>query len=425
MTNFGGDNPIGGDASQPPQGFPPPAHPQSPAPGPFSPGPAGGGFGGPASGAPPSGAPPFSGGGYPNPPGNAPFPAVAPAFGPPSFEPPSYAGTPPKNRRKLFGMIAGAVVLVVAVVVGIIVVVGQSSTDATTASGAVEGYLKALAKGDADKALSFGINEPPDKTYLTDEVLKKQIEKMPITDIKILGEDSTSVHVLANFGDEAVDQEIPVKQAGDGTYKVEYPTYALNFEKEKAKGSTALLDSFSIFGKQLPSSGIAYLFPGAIEVSTSNPNITLKYRRDSYLQSGASYKQPEENADYELEVSDEGKEAADKAILDAMTECAKSTSLAPPNCPMDATRAAYGLTDGTARWTAPTNTDKVTLRMPTQVFGEGLSGHAEVSGAVDMKLSAQSTEPMFNINDETVRVSMGGYVDLTKNPPTYTYEKGY
>lgn len=412
MTNFGGDNPIGGDASQPPQGFPPPARPQQPAPGPFPPA--------PAFGAPPSGPPPFTGG-YPNPQGNAPFPAGALTFGAPSFEPPSYS-TPPKNRRKLFGMIAGAVVIVVAVVVGIIVVVGQSGPDATTASGAVEGYLKALAKGDADKALSFGLNEPPDKTYLTDDVLKKQIEKMPITDIKILGEDSSSVHVLANFGDQAIDQEIPVKQSGDGTYRVEYPTYALNFEKDKAKGSTALLDSFSIFGKQLPSSGIAYLFPGAIEVSSSNPNITMKYRRDSYLQSGASYKQPEEDADYELEVSDEGKKAADKAILAAMTECAKSNSLAPPKCPMDAGRAAYGLVEGSARWTAPTNVDRVTLRLPPQVFGEGLSGQASVSGAVDFKLTAQSSDPYFNVDNETMRVELGGYVDLTKNPPTYTYE---
>lgn len=412
MTNFGGDNPIGGDASQPPQGFPPPARPPSPVPGPFSPG--------PAFGAPPPGAPPFTGR-YTNPQGNAPFPSGAHPFGAPSFDPPSYR-TPPKNRRKLFGMIAGAVVLVVAVVIGIIVVVGASGPDATTASGAVEGYLKALAKGNADKALSFGLNEPPDKTYLTDDVLKKQIDKMPITDIKILGEDSSSVHVLANFGDQAVDQEIPVKQSGDGTYKVEYPTYALNFEKEKAKGSTALLDSFSILGKPLPSSGIAYLFPGAIEVSSSNPNITLTYRRDSYLQSGASYKQPEEDADYELEVSDAGKEAADKAILEAMTECAKSTSLAPPNCPMDASRASYRLIDGSARWTAPSNADRVRLRMPPGVFGDGLSGHATVTGAVDMKLSARSTEPMFNIDDENVRVELGGYVDLTKNPPTYTYE---
>ncbi|MDH6197983.1 hypothetical protein M2272_004639 [Mycobacterium frederiksbergense] len=422
MTNFGGDNPIGGSggASQPPQAFPPPP--------PFAPGPSSGsgGFGGGFANQPPgpAGPAPFSGGGYPNAPGNAPFPGGGPSFGSPSFEPPSYSSAPPKNRRKLFGLVVGAVVLVVAVVVGIIVVVDGSSSDATTASGAVKGYLKALAKGDADKALSFGINEPPDKTYLTDEVLKQQLAKMPITDIQILGEDGNTVHVLAKFGDQPVDEEIPVKKSGDGSYKVEYVTYALNFGKEKAQGSTALLDSFSIFGKPVPSSGIAYLFPGAIEVSNSNPNITLKYRRDSYLQSGATYKQPEEDADYELEVSEEGKNAAGKAILDAMTECAKSTSLAPPKCPMDGD-IKYGLIEGSARWTAPTNTDKVMLRMPSTLYGKALSGHAIVSGAVDFTLSAQSTEPMFNVNNENMRVIMDGYVDLTKNPPTYTYERDH
>ncbi|MGV0741067.1 hypothetical protein [Mycolicibacterium sp. XJ870] len=318
-------------------------------------------------------------------------------------------------------MVAGAVVVVVAVVVGI-VVVGGSSSDATTASGAVEGYLKALANGDAEKALSFGINEPPDKTYLTDEVLAKQLEKMPITDIQILGEDSNSVHVLANFGDQALDEEIPVKQSGDGLFKVEYATYALNFGKEKAKGSTALLDSFSIFGTQLPSSGIAYLFPGAIEVTNSNPNFDLTYRRDFYLPSGISYKEPEEEADFELEVSEEGKKAAGKAILDAMDECAKSTSLAPPKCPMDGD-VNYGMIEGSARWTAPTNTDKVMLSIPSPLFGEALSGRATVSGAVDFKLTAQSTEPMFNVNNENVRVNLSGAVDFTKSPPTYTNEE--
>ncbi|QRY48254.1 DUF4878 domain-containing protein [Mycolicibacterium boenickei] len=399
MTNFGGDNPIGGSG-----GF-------------------GGGFGNqpPA----PSGPPPFSGGGYPNAPGNAPFPGGGPAFGSPSFQPPSYRA-PAKNRRKLFGIIAGAVVVVVAVVVGIVVFVGDSGSDATTASGAVKGYLKALAKGDAEKALSFGINEPPDKTFLTDEVLKKQIEKMPITDVRIVGEDGNTVHVLANFGDQALDEEIPVKQSSDGLFKVEYPTYSLNFGKDKSKGSSAVLESVSIFGTPLPASGIAYLFPGAIEVTSANPYIDLKYRRDAYLLSGTSYKEPEERADFELNVSEEGTKAADKAILDAMTECAKSNSLAPPNCPQGGAYFSRSLlVDGTARWTPPTNTDKVKLRMGAQVLGDGLDGHADVSGAVDFQLSAQGTDPSFSVTNENVRIELRGYVDLTKNPPTYTYEKGY
>lgn len=421
MTNFGGDNPIGGSggAPQPPQAFPPPP-PYVPGP-PTGSGGFGGGFGAPPPG--PSGPPPFSGGGYPNPPGNAPFPGGAPAFGAPSFQPPSYSA-PPKNRRRLFGIVAGAVVVIVAVVVGIVVFVGDSDSDATTAGGAVKGYLKALAKGDAEKALSFGINEPPDKTFLTDEVLKKQIEKMPITDVRIVGEDSSTVHVLANFGDQALDEEIPVKQSSDGLFKVEYPTYSLNFGKDKAEGSSALLESVSIFGKPLPASGIAYLFPGAIEVTSTNPNIDLKYGRDAYLLSGTSYKEPEERADFALEVSEEGKKAADKAILDAMAECAKSTSLSPPNCPQsDAYIRSYYLVDGTARWTPPTNTDKVMLRIGSQVYGDGLDGHADITGAVDFKLSAQGIDPRDTITDENVRTELRGYVDLTKNPPTYIYEK--
>lgn len=417
MTNFGGDNPIGGVPSQPPQGYPPQGPPPYPRPYPQGPGGSGygGGFGG-GFGVPPSSAPSS---------GPPPFPGAAPGFdapGAPPYQLPTYHSTPPKNRRKLFGIVAGAVVAVVVLIAGIVVFVGESSSDAKTASGAVEGYLKALAKGDAEKALSFGINEPPDKTYLTDEVLRKQLDKMPITDIEILGEDSNSVHFLANFGDQPVDQEIAVKQGGDGLFKVQYPTYSLNFGKDKAQGSTALLNSFDIFGKPLPESGIAYLFPGAIEVTTSNPYLTLDYRRDSYVPSGIAFLEPEEDADFELSISEEGEKAADKAILDAMIECAKSTSPGPPDCPQGAAYIGRNLVEGSARWTAPTNTNKVRLSIEPSFLGGGLNGHATVSGAVDFTLTAQGIDPMYDMRDETVRVEMSGYVDFTKNPPTYTYE---
>jgi hypothetical protein len=394
VTNFGGDNPIGGGPVGPPHAFPPPGQPAPPPPGPY----------------------PF---GHP---GNARFQNGPPSFGASPYELPTFGSAPPKKRRKLFGIVAGAVVAVVVLVVGIVVFTGDSGSDAKTASGAVEGYLKALAKGDADKALSFGFNEPPDRTYLTDEVLKKQLDKMPITDIKILGEDANSVHFLANFGDQPVDQELAVKQGSDGLFKVQYPTYSLNFGKDKANGSTALLDSFSIFGKPLPESGIAYLFPGAIEVTTSNPYLTLDYRRDSYVPSGIAFLEPEEEADFELSISEEGEKAADKAILDAMIECAKSTSPGPPNCPQGKAYVGRNLVEGSARWTAPTSTDKVRLSIEPSFLGGGLNGHATVSGAVDFTLTAQGVDPSYDMRDETVRVEIDGYVDFTKNPPTYTYE---
>lgn len=312
----------------------------------------------------------------------------------------------------------------VAVVVGF-VVIGGDSTDATTASGAVEGYLKALAKGDADKVLSLGINEPPDKTFLTDEVLKKQLEKMPITDIKILGEDEKSVHVTANFGDEAIDIEIYVKQSSDGQFKVEYPTYALNFGKAKAKGKAGVLDSLNILGKPLPDTGIAYLFPGAVEVTSTNPYIAIEYRRTSYMPpDGWQYQPPEEDADFELKITEEGKKAASKAILDALGECAKSSALNPPKCPpMENTfESDYGLVDGTARWTAPTNTDDVSVKLEPLLIsmGEGLDGHASVEGKVELKLTAQGKNPADSVTDQKVTSSLSGHVDLTKNPPTYT-----
>ncbi|MGE5694739.1 MAG: hypothetical protein ACM4D3_05730, partial [Candidatus Sericytochromatia bacterium] len=71
------------------------------------------------------------------------------------------------------------------VVVVVIATAGRGGK-ADTPADAVRGYLEALARGDAEAALSYASDQPASKEFLTDEILQKQIDKWPISDIQIL-----------------------------------------------------------------------------------------------------------------------------------------------------------------------------------------------------------------------------------------------
>jgi hypothetical protein len=432
---FGGPNPIGGPIPiggqpQSPQGY---QHPDAGAPqwqqpvdpysqqqsspqqqaGPYpqQPYPPAAPWGGPAAA-----------GGYPTPPSQF---GAASYGGPqqfppgPSFGPPSLGGPPRKNRRRLILTIAGAVIAVIVVVAGVVVFsVGSSdSAGPKTAGDAVKGYLEALANGDAAKAISYGLNPPPDTTLLSDEVLKKQIEQLPITDIKIVkSDDFGQVQVTANFGDNAVDETLYLKRGADGgAWKLENVAYPLDFKKDGGSESPSLIDGITLFGKPIPSSGRPYLFPGVVDIGTSNPNVSVTMTKTTYL---LSFLDHEFNPTYGFQLTDAGREAAKKAILPVLTECAKSHELSPPNCPQDA--SVYGeRAVGPPTWTAPSNLDD--FELPDDIAADGT---INIYGSVEFGLTLQSNIPALSkVNDPTTCWVLGA-VDMTKNPPTFAIQKG-
>lgn len=427
---FGGPNPIGGrpqpqqDFQHPnagaPQWQPPPVpYPQQP-PAPYPQQPAAPEGPNPQQQYPP--APPWGGppptGGFHTPPsqfgavhydGRQPFPAGPPAFGAP----------PPKNRRRLILTVAGAVIAVVVVVAGVVVVsVGSSdSAGPKTAGDVVKGYLEALAKGDAAAALSFALNQPPDKTLLTDEVLKKQIEKLPITGIKIVkSDDRGKVQVTANFGDNAVDETLYLKQGADGgAWKLENVAYPLDFKSDGGYESPALIGSITVFGKPIPSSGRPYLFPGWVDLGNSNPNVATTLANPTFLLGSLDHGV---NPNFGFQLTDAGREAAKKAILPVLIECAKSHELSPPNCPQNASFYAER-SIGPPTWTPPANLDD--LDLPDDITAQGT---IDVYDSVEFGLTLQSSIPALSKNNKPTTCWVLGAVDMTKNPPTFAIKKG-
>ena len=95
-----------------------------------------------------------------------------------------------RNRKPLIiGLSVAAAVVVVVVVVAAIVTFSGSGASGS-AGDAVKGYLEALSRGDAAAALSYSTDQPASKDLLSDDILKKQIARWPISDVKILDDNS-------------------------------------------------------------------------------------------------------------------------------------------------------------------------------------------------------------------------------------------
>jgi hypothetical protein len=120
--------------------------------------------------------------------------------------------TPRKKKKKGSGP-------VIAVVVGVLVLLliggaavyyllalkaTPASTEpdkATASTAALQGYLDAVAAGNADKAKQYAMNAPADSPLLTNDFLKATLAKNPITEITVdaykdLG---TSAYLTANY----------------------------------------------------------------------------------------------------------------------------------------------------------------------------------------------------------------------------------
>ena len=307
-------------------------------------------------------------------------------------------------------------------VVGIVAVVvsfsgggpGGDAGGASTAGAAVEGYLEALSEGDANAALAFGSDQPATKDFLTDDVLKQQIEEWPITNIKILSADedgdTARVHVVVNFGDQSSDQTLLVRKL-DGRWKlvtaaakVSLATSVLN--TNPATGEPLPSAPISLFGKAIAAGSAVYVFPGWLDLGSTNEYLSVTAARPILLDGLITQAAAVPNS-VQVQLSEAGSAAARKTVADAIAECATSTALSPPGCPQNVPNPT--LADGTAHWEAP---DLSGLQYTFMSFDMKV----RVTGAAEWKLTANSTDgtPM----QGNPLVPMMGEIDMTQTPLT-------
>jgi len=323
----------------------------------------------------------------------------------------------PPSRIRLY-LVTGALAAVAAVVVvtAVVFITDSGHAGAKTADDAVRIYLEALARGDARGALAIAKTRPADQTFLTDEILKMQIDQAPITNIRILkSSNRVSAHVIATFGEQTSDETIVViPPKGHDGWKLDHGAVALTSGKGSGSViSPALLDSITIFGKPISGSGVAYVFPGWVAVGSRNQYIEVKPSIEQQTLLNGINRAGQINLVPHFAPSTTGRDAARLAIDEALARCAKSRQLSTPNCPQHV--PSQGFIDGTASWTGPVNSDAIDVDRFNERQGTiNFFGMADF-GTLTVQRSDGRTFTMPHLP-----IAVTGAADLTQSPPKIT-----
>jgi hypothetical protein len=308
---------------------------------------------------------------------------------------------------------AGAAVVVVVVIVLVITLSGgEPNGGGGSAADAVKGYLAALARGDAETALSYGDDQPASKDFLTDDVLKKQIAKWPITNVRILNDDSSAasiglgqVHVAATFGDKVSDATLRTKRNNKRWY---LESAAIKVQPSPGGSVNGADKTLTLFGKPI-GGNTSYVFPGYVDVASSDPYLGVT-AKPLLLDSLTSYA-PWIQAEYAL--NDAGTKAVTDALASAFASCQSSNALnPPPPCPMEGLKPAHYV-EGTAHWGAA-DLSKIKISVFDQYHL-----NAMFMGEVIVPVSAQSASG--GASDGTITQFLSGTADISKVPPALTY----
>ncbi|BBY46843.1 hypothetical protein MARA_02730 (plasmid) [Mycolicibacterium arabiense] len=263
----------------------------------------------------------------------------------PTTTPPNTGGAAPgssrRNRKTLLIAVAVIVVLVGAGV-AYMRVSGGGASSSLTAAETVTAYLEALSSGDAEKALSYNKSEPANSDLLTNEILSKQIAEMPISDIRILDEGEElagigmgAVKVAVKFGDQLSDSTVRLSKVEE-TWKIDEGVNKIEFLNPSRADET-----LTIFGKELKMGEAFYVFPGFVDVGSSNEYLDVT-SESPLMAAGTTYLRPT----YVL--NDDGVDAVSTVMAEAFAACERSRLLDPPDCPVRLSK--YDAVDGTVTW---------------------------------------------------------------------------
>lgn len=321
------------------------------------------------------------------------------------------------SRKRLVVLLASAGSLLVAVaVVLVMTLAGRHGGQADGSAGdAVRGYLEALARADAETALSYGTDQPATTEYLNGDILKRQVAHWPIRNIRILHDNSAApnaalgmahVHVVVTFGGQTSDAILDVRM-DRGRWKL--ASAALKFTPGLgASVGNAAAKTLTLFGRPISASTV-YVFPGWIDIGTTNPYMTVTVQPlllDQLTPMAPFWVHPT------FALSDTGRTAVVAQLAAAMANCQKSNLLAPPGCPVHLQSA--GLDEGTITW-GNADLSGVTLNeFDPYRLTVTFSGHITVPVTVTTRIGVTKQEDVTEL--------LSGTADMAKIPPVLTFQ---
>ncbi|MGB7962335.1 MAG: hypothetical protein WCF12_05155 [Propionicimonas sp.] len=246
-------------------------------------------------------------------------------------------GQPGKSRLPL---ILGSVVgLLIIAAVGVFTLRGLANSPAAapfqsgaptvrqtdTAAHSVQGYLEALASGDAAGALGYALTAPADTSLLTDEMLAKALAESPITAIQVTaaGSGSTQQTVLASYqlGSTRVNAAYALTESG-GQWLLDNVAAEIDVSYLDL-GTIALVVNGVTLNTDRPS-----LFPGTYTLTTASKRLAV---RDGSFVIESPDSQPDlYSVGFKLTKS--GRAELIKAAQATLRRCLANREAAPKGC---------------------------------------------------------------------------------------------
>lgn len=365
-----GSTPSQGPGPQGPQAYPPqPGRPGQP---PYPP------QGYPPQGQPPPGYPPqgyppqgypqqgYPTQGVPQQPGFPPQQGYAPQQ---PYPPSPYAPVPgqpgqqqKKKRTGLFVLIgAGALALILAVVAVAVNLSGRtdsagggtggtggggtsSAPGAATASGAVNGYLQAVAKGDAQTAVSYAVDPSTvQTTYMTPAILAVSAKLAPLTDIQVGASDpdATTVPVTYRLGSTSVSTSYDVMKTSYDAWKLVTVASDVDLTAVQDDAVPMLMNGTKV--KPGPFS----VLPGAYHFTSGQRYFDYGTHPDLVVRYPADFPDITRVAP---RISSAGQKAALSALRTSWSKCLKADDPKPGGCPNRWTNSSFKFKDGSVTW---------------------------------------------------------------------------
>ena len=359
---------------------------------------------------------PYPGQGYPGQPYGAqpnPGQAYLPPPGAMPGQPPT--GIPPKRSNKtilLIGAAVVAVIIVIAVIVAMLPKAGVTDPSggggipapAKTGTEAVQGYLDALAAGNAAAALSYAEQAPADTSLLTDEILAASNAVTPITEIQVVEPANEYSPVTASYllGDQTVSTEFYASNTS-GSWKLESITRDIGIADMNGIALT-------INGVPVQDTRVT-LFPGSYSLVPTN---------SLYVVDGGAFvlTSPQDTTSYtmQLDISSTGQQKLRTAAQAHLKSCLKKTSLSPKGCGFSIRANGTGAVK--AKWSISSGKNA----MKNAKFRLDLADPSRASAYTTVGLTVKG----YNKSGSYVGRGVGSIFrangDLSANPITVTFE---
>ena len=278
----------------------------------------------------------------------------------------AYPGPTPKKKGKgpLVGLVAVAVVLVLVIGATAAYLLANRATPAstepdkaTTSVSALQGYLEALAAGDAEKAKLYAVDAPASSPFLTNDFLKAAVTKNPITEIHVTAatDSGTSQYLSASYtlGGDPVQASYQLTKVAK-IWKLK--AIVTTVDRPSSWGTLGV----TVNGTTASASQLSF-FPGRYELGTGTSLL-------SFMQPTFSVNMPSDRiAGFSSVVptlTDAGKKLMVTKSQDWLTQCLPLQDLNPKDCGMNTP-----LPDGAAL--APGSV-KRTVDASKTPFGDGL-----------------------------------------------------